>query len=71
MIAANIPFRVTAALLQEETFRERHWLVLSGLMRSEARELKHRLNGYGMNVVREWDSEMIWHTLLVKGKNAD
>ncbi len=70
VIAANIPFSVTAALLQEETFRQRHWLVLSGLMRSEMRELKHRLRGYGMDVVREWDSDMVWHTLLVKGENA-
>jgi len=67
LVIANIHFDVICGLLEQKVFRCRHWLVLSGLMRTQVREVKDRLLTFGMRVVREWDCDMTWHTLAVRG----
>ncbi len=68
LVVANIHFEVIRGLLEMEAFRSRRWLILSGLMRSQVRKVKDRLRAIGMEVIREWDCEMIWHTLAVRGQ---
>ncbi|MGM0664998.1 MAG: 50S ribosomal protein L11 methyltransferase, partial [Thermodesulfobacteriota bacterium] len=67
LVVANIHFEVIRGLLEMETFRTRGWLILSGLMRSQVRQVKDRLHAFGMTIEREWDCQMIWHTLVVRG----
>jgi ribosomal protein L11 methyltransferase len=67
LILANIHYDAILGLLQREALRGRRWIVFSGLLRSQARSLKGRLNRLGLAVAREWDRDMVWHTLAVRG----
>jgi ribosomal protein L11 methyltransferase len=67
LVVANIHYYVLKSLVEKESFRKKEWLILSGLMRSQARDIKTRLDRYGLTIVREWDGEGMWATLLVRG----
>jgi ribosomal protein L11 methyltransferase len=64
LVIANIHAEVIRALLGMEAFRGRDRLILSGLMRSQAREIRAELIKAGYAIVREWDDEMTWFTLV-------
>ncbi len=66
LVIANIPYNVTVTLLDNGCFRDKERLLLSGLMRSQVRDLKARLVRHGMTVVQEWEDAMTWYTLLVR-----
>jgi len=68
VITANIPYEVMIRLLESTAFQRRRWFVLSGLMRSQVRDVKHRLLKLGIETVREWDQDMVWHTLVARGR---
>lgn len=67
LVIANIHYEVVASLLEKKGFRKNNWIILSGLMRSQAREIKTIMGRYGFRVIREWDHEMIWYTMLISG----
>jgi ribosomal protein L11 methyltransferase len=67
LVVANIHFEVLKELAEKESFREKPWLIISGLMRSQGRDIKARLEGCGLTVVKEWDGEGTWATMLVQG----
>ncbi|MCF8061560.1 MAG: 50S ribosomal protein L11 methyltransferase [Deltaproteobacteria bacterium] len=67
LVLANIHYEVILDLLRNEGLWKRRWIVFSGLMRTQARALKDRLRGMGMEIAREWDQDMVWHTLAVRG----
>jgi ribosomal protein L11 methyltransferase len=66
LLIANIHFSVIRELIELKGFRDRKWLILSGLMRSQARDVKDRLMRFGLKVVREWDHDMTWHTMVLR-----
>lgn len=70
LAVANIHYNVMVNLLEDGCFRDKDRLVLSGLMRSQARDIKTRLVRHGMTVVQEWEDEMTWYTLLVRNERA-
>ena len=65
LVLANIHHAVIKRLLEMKDFREKNRFIISGLMRSQSRDLKTRLKTHGFEVIREWDHEMTWYTLLV------
>lgn len=65
LVMANIHYEVLKELVESERFREQPLLILSGLMRSQGRDIKARLERCGLSIVREWDGEGTWTTLLV------
>jgi len=65
LVLANIHWDVLKALLAKEGFRRNPWIVLSGLMRSHARDLELDLSRYGLRLVKEWEDEATWYTMLV------
>jgi len=67
LVIANIHYDVMRRLLEKKAFLQKEWYLFSGLMRSQAREMKHLLTAKGLVVHREWNHEMTWYTLLVKG----
>ena len=69
LILANLHHGVIVNLLDKEGFLQKGWFIISGLMRSGVREIKHRLGHYTLDVVREWDHEGTWYTLLVKNQD--
>jgi ribosomal protein L11 methyltransferase len=62
---ANLHYGVLKNLVEQEGFRKKKWLILSGLVRSQATDLKTRLERYGLRISREWDGEGTWTTILV------
>ena len=67
LVMANIHHGVMVKLINKEGFRSKGWLILSGLMRSQARDIKSRLEEHRLEMIREWDHEGTWYTLLVRG----
>ena len=65
LVLANIHWDVLKALLTKEGFRKNPWIVLSGLMRSHARDLESDLARYGLKTVKAWEDEVTWYTMLV------
>jgi hypothetical protein len=45
------------------------FIYLSGLLRSEAIQVKSRIERYDFHIIREWDHEMTWYTMLVENKS--
>lgn len=68
LVMANIHHEVMAKLIEKAGFRNKAWLILSGLMRSQVRDIKTRLEKHGLEIIREWDHEGTWYTLLVKSE---
>jgi ribosomal protein L11 methyltransferase len=62
LVVANIHGEVMLRLLQNAGFRETPRLILSGLMRSEAKEVQRQLSVQGFDAVAEWTAEGVWHT---------
>jgi len=65
LMLANIHWDVLKSLLAKEGFRKSRWIVLSGLMRSHARDLEADLVRYGLRIVKAWEDEATWYTMLV------
>jgi ribosomal protein L11 methyltransferase len=70
LMLANIHWDVLKSLLVREGFRKNPWIVLSGLMRSHARDLEADLARYGLRIVKAWEDEATWYTMLVSGGSA-
>ena len=65
LVLANIHWDVLKTLLAKEGFRKNPCIVLSGLMRSHARDLELDLSRYGLRLVKAWEDEATWYTMLV------
>ena len=65
LVVANSHFEVLKEMVEKESFRKTSWLILSGLMRSQGKDIKARLERWGLTVVKEWDGEGTWVTILV------
>jgi len=68
LMLANIHWDVLKSLLAKEGFRKSPWIVLSGLMRTHARDLESDLARYGLRIVQAWEDEATWYTMLVNGE---
>jgi ribosomal protein L11 methyltransferase len=68
LVLANLHHEVIKNLLSMKVFKRRRWLILSGLMRTQARELKAGLEQHHLEMIREWDHEMTWYTVLLQCK---
>ena len=64
LVVANIHEEVILGLLSGELFLQNRWYIFSGLMRSQALRVREALKSKQMDVVREWDFNMTWYTLL-------
>ncbi len=62
LMVANIHYAVMERLLNPANLRPGRRLVLSGLLRSEAREVAARLSALGVRIERRWTRDAIWHT---------
>jgi len=69
LLIANIHYDIILKLIKEEGFIKKKYFILSGLMRSQATNIKLELSRYPAEIIHEWDNDMVWHTILgsVKG----
>jgi len=66
LVIANIHKEIIGRLLQKEGFCEKDRLIISGLMRSQYREIKAQVERYDFRIVQEWDYDMTWFTMLAE-----
>jgi ribosomal protein L11 methyltransferase len=64
LVVANIHHEVIRRFLARGSFHEKTKLIISGLMRSQCREIKEQLERRGFKLLREWDHDTTWFTIL-------
>ncbi len=66
LVIANIHYDVMSRLLRSENFFNKRWYILSGLLRSQAKELSSRLPQLPMELKKSWTQNGIWHTFCLE-----
>jgi ribosomal protein L11 methyltransferase len=64
LMIANIHYDVMKALVASQGFLQKRFFVLSGLLRSQAKDIEYRLSQYPMKVLNRWSQDGIWHTFV-------
>ncbi|MBE9592028.1 MAG: 50S ribosomal protein L11 methyltransferase, partial [Proteobacteria bacterium] len=64
LLIANIHFDIILKLVKDGGFIKKKYFILSGLMRSQAMDIKLELSRYPVEIVHEWDNDMVWRTIL-------
>jgi ribosomal protein L11 methyltransferase len=64
LVVANLHFGLIETLLRMGGFRSVSSVIISGLLRTQWREVRHALMMKGYLIEREWDHEMTWFTIL-------
>ena len=68
LVIANIHFDVMRHLINTQGFLEKKRFILSGLLRSEAKNIADRLARQPVKIKKQWSRDGIWHTFY---GNAD
>jgi len=71
LIVANIHYEVIKQLLEKDNLRKTAKLIVSGLMRSQYKDISVRLKRCGFHPVSEWDYDMTWYTVLASRESHD
>ena len=64
LVVANIHHEVIERLLDRGVFQDTERFIISGLMRSQFRDVRAQLEKNRFRILREWDHDMTWFTLL-------
>jgi ribosomal protein L11 methyltransferase len=64
LLVANIHYDVMKDLVRTEGFLRQKWFILSGLLRSEAEKITEYLNTQPVLILKRWNQDEIWHTIL-------
>jgi ribosomal protein L11 methyltransferase len=66
LVAANLHGEAMLRMMDAPGFRRKRWFILSGLMRSDAKEVRRRLSVNGIGIREEWTREGVWHTFYAE-----
>lgn len=66
LVIANIHYDVMKHLIASQDFYNKKWFILSGLLRSQARDVSFHLSQNRINIIKTWECDGIWHTFLGK-----
>jgi ribosomal protein L11 methyltransferase len=55
-------------LIESESFIEKKRFILSGLLRSEAKNIADNLSRYPVQILKQWTHDGIWHTFYGKSQ---
>jgi ribosomal protein L11 methyltransferase len=64
LLIANIHYDIIRKLLKKRGFIEKKYFILSGLMRGQARDIKSELARYPVEILHEWNNDIVWRTIL-------
>lgn len=64
LLVANIHYDVMKGLVRTEGFLQQKWFILSGLLRSEAEKIQDYLQTQPVLILKRWNQDDIWHTIL-------
>lgn len=70
LLVANIGYRVLVDILTEKNLKHQRWLILSGLQNSEAESILDILAELDVLVLKHWQSDNIWNTILAITKDG-
>jgi len=70
LLVANIGYRVLTEIITAENLKRQRWLVLSGLQNAEAQAMLRLLDDLDALVLKHWQSDNIWNTILSITKNG-
>jgi ribosomal protein L11 methyltransferase len=62
LVIANIHYDVMQHLINSRGFLAKKHFILSGLMRSEAKDIVDRLARQPVKILRQWAQDGVWHT---------
>ena len=62
LLIANIHYDVMRKLIRDESFVSKKRFILSGLLRSEAKQVRIELERLSAKIIKSWTHEGIWHT---------
>ncbi|MEW6260337.1 MAG: 50S ribosomal protein L11 methyltransferase [Thermodesulfobacteriota bacterium] len=63
LLIANIHFSVMKDLIESPGFVSKRQFILSGLLRSEIRQIESMLSRLPVTVLKRWQRDGVWHTL--------
>ncbi len=66
LLIANIHYDVMKRLIESDGFLQKKQFILSGLLRSEARDVESRLSRYPVRIIEKRAYEGVWHTFFGK-----
>ena len=66
LLVANIHYDVMKRLIISDGFSKKKWFILSGLLRSEAKDVETTLYRYSPKILKFWKNNGIWHTFCGK-----
>ena len=69
LLIANIHFGVMQTLIRTSGFKTKKQFILSGLLRSEAKQVRIELERASAKVIKSWTHEGIWHTFYGEIRN--
>jgi ribosomal protein L11 methyltransferase len=64
LLVANIHFEVMKKLIRTPGFLSQKWFLLSGLLKSEAKEVLNYLTSQPVIIIKIWDQNGTWTTIL-------
>jgi ribosomal protein L11 methyltransferase len=64
LLVANIHYDVMKDLVRTDGFLRQKWFILSGLLRSEAEKITEFLKTRPVLILKHWNRDDIWHTIL-------
>jgi ribosomal protein L11 methyltransferase len=62
LVIANIHYDVMRRLVNDNGFLTKKRFILSGLLRSEAKDIADILARHQVKIIKQWTHEGIWHT---------
>ena len=62
LIIANIHYDVMKSLILQDNFYNKKWFILSGILRSQARDITAVLQRCPVNILERWEHDSTWHT---------
>jgi ribosomal protein L11 methyltransferase len=68
LMIANLHYDAMRRLLDAQSFSRCKHFILSGLLRSEAREVAHRLSHTSARILEQWSGDGVWYTFY--GQNS-
>jgi ribosomal protein L11 methyltransferase len=66
LVIANIHYHVMRQLVNDSGFLSKKSFILSGLLRSEAKDIVEILARRQVKIIKQWTHEGIWHTIYGK-----
>ncbi len=62
LVIANIHYDVMKHLIASQGFLAKKWFILSGLLRSQAKDIAAKISRLPAQVIKTWDQDGIWYT---------